>query len=213
MVTHIYADSVTNCMPVRLCPRHGYFDGETCDCGNGGRVVIDKGRRVRLSKFLSGALRHFPEDAGVTLDDSGWARCDEVVEVAVSRYGWARPQHVDAVVETDPKGRFERDDDMVRAAYGHSVDVELDDGGENSPEVLYHGTARRNVEPIREDGVVPKGRNEVYLSETVERAREVGNRHGDAVVFEVNASGLGVTERGDGVYAVDYVPPEALSLL
>lgn len=176
-------------------------------------MVIDEDRRLRMSKFLSGTLRHFPDESGVVLDEAGWTRYEELLEAAVSRYRWARPEHVDAVIETDPKGRFERDDDRVRAAYGHSVEVELDDGGKDTPEVLYHGTARRNVEPIREDGVVPKGRNEVYLSETIEGARDVGKRHGDAVVFEVNASGLDVTERGDGVYAVDYVPPEALSLL
>jgi putative RNA 2'-phosphotransferase len=200
---------------VYRCPEHGYFDGDTCDC-EGATVVVDGETRVRLSKFLSGALRHFPDDAGLTLDDAGWTPYEELVHAAVSRYDRVQPEHVDAVVATDPKGRFERAGGRIRAAYGHSVDVELDGGGgtpEDIPDTLYHGTARRNVGSIRQKGVVPRGRNEVYLSETVEQARRVGDRHGDSVVFEVEASTLDVVRRGDGVYAVERVPPEVISLL
>ena len=201
--------------PVYRCPEHGYIDGDACNC-EGTTVVIDGGHRLRLSKFLSGALRHFPDDAGITLDDAGWTPYKELVDAAVSRYDRAQPEHVDAVVATDQKGRFERDGERIRAAYGHSVDVELDGTrgtSEDVPDTLFHGTARRNVGSIREEGVVPQGRNEVYLSETVEAARRVGNRHGDPVVFEIDASSLDVVRRGNGVYAVERVPPDAVSLL
>ena len=198
--------------PVYRCPEHGYVDGDACDCGKT-TVAVDGEVRVRLSKFLSGALRHFPDDAGLTLDEAGWTRYRDLVEAAVSRYDTVRPQHVEAVVAADPKGRFEREGKLIRAAYGHSVDVELDGTGasEDVPETLYHGTARRNAGSIREEGVVPKGRNEVYLSETAEQARQVGDRHGDPVVFEVDASSLCVVRRGNGVYAVERVPPELVS--
>lgn len=210
---------------IRTCPEHGYFeasddgDDERCDCGRNGHAVLGEKRRVRLSKFMSGALRHFPEDAGIALDENGWTDYDALVEAVVSRYGWARPEHVEAMVATDPKGRFERDDcegDRIRAAYGHSVEVTLndeDDAETDIPNTLYHGTARRNVSAIQEEGVVPKGRQEVYLSGTVEEAREVGARHGEPVVFEVETDELEVEHRGDGVYAVERVPPEALSLV
>lgn len=81
------------------------------------------------------------------------------------------------------------------------------------PDILYHGTARRNVPSIQEEGVVPKGRQEVYLSRTIEEARDVGARHGDPAVFEVDTENLDVEPRGDNVYAVDEVPPDCLSLV
>lgn len=204
---------------IRLCPEHGYFasdEADSCDCGREGSAILSEQRRVRLSEFVSGALRHFPDDAGLTLDENGWTDYDALVDAVVSRYGWARPEHVDAVLATDPKGRFESDAGRVRAAYGHSVDVALDgeDDTENEvPDTLYHGTARRNVSAIKKEGVVPKGRQEVYLSRTIEEARDVGARHGDPVVFEVDAENLDVERRGDTVYAVDDVPPEYLSLV
>lgn len=200
---------------IRVCPEHGYFEGEKCDCDEEGREVLDDDRHVRLSKFVSGALRHFPEDAGIELDENGWTTYDELVEAVVSRYDWGCPEHVEVVVETDPKGRFERSGERIRAAYGHSVDVELDGGddGGDVPDTLYHGTARRNVDSIREEGVVPKGRQEVHLSRTVEEARDVGARHGEPVVFEVDTESLGVERRGEGVYAVERVPPDVLSVV
>jgi putative RNA 2'-phosphotransferase len=201
---------------IRRCPEHGYFDGDACDCGEEGDAVLDGNRRLRLSKFVSGALRHFPDDAGIELDGNGWTPYDELAEAVVSRYDWARPEHLKAVVETDPKGRFECSGGRIRAAYGHSVGVELgdrEDTEDEVPDTLYHGTARHNVESIREKGVVPKGRQEVYLSHTPEDAREVGARHGKPVVFEVDAEGLDVEERGKGVYAVDGVPPDRVSVL
>lgn len=200
---------------IRRCPEHGYFEGDVCDCGTEGREVLDGDRRVRLSKYMSGALRHFPDDAGIALDENGWTTYDELFEAVVSQYDWANHENTEAVVETDPKGRFERSGKRIRAAYGHSVDVELeggDDGGD-VPETLYHGTARRNVDSIREEGVVPKGRQEVYLSRTVEEALDVGARHGEPVVFEVGTENLDVEQRGEGIYAVERVPPEVLSVL
>lgn len=214
---------------VRACDEHGFFADETCpDCGARGRRVLSGERRRRVSKFASGALRHFPEDAGLTLDDAGWTPLDELVAAVSSRYEWADGEAVEAVIATDPNGRFERDgeagddrsaDDVtgrVRAAYGHSVDVALDAGEGTVPDTLYHGTAPHNRESILADGLRPMGRQQVHLSGTVEAARDVGRRHtADPVVFEVDAAGLraaghDVTERGRDVYTTDRVPPAYL---
>jgi putative RNA 2'-phosphotransferase len=50
---------------IRKCDDHGYFasDERSSDagcpvCSNDGTVVFGSNRRTRLSKFLSGALRH-----------------------------------------------------------------------------------------------------------------------------------------------------------
>jgi putative RNA 2'-phosphotransferase len=224
---------------VRTCADHGHFEGETCPlCDGAGRAVLAAERRRRLSKYLSGALRHFPDDAGLTLDEEGWTPFDALVAAAERQYDWADREAVAAVVATDPNGRFERtggsrvgaepgggrsdaaaSDDRVRAAYGHSVDVDLDSGDDPVPDTLYHGTAPGNADAIREEGLRPMSRQLVHLSGTVAEARRVGARHAaDPVVFAVDAArmtadGRDITRRGRATYTTERVPPAYLSVL
>ena len=205
---------------VRTCPDHGCFAGATCPrCGVAGERVVDGDRRRRLSKFVSGALRHFPEDAGLELDEAGWTPVQALVVAVESKYDWADRRTLDAVVSTDPKGRFERDGERIRAAYGHSVDVTLADTDEPVPDTLYHGTAPRNVASILADGLRPMSRKQVHLSGDVATAREVGARHADdPVVLVVDAAamerdGHTVSGRGEATYTVDRVPAAYVSEL
>lgn len=215
---------------IRYCRDHGFFDDEDCPaCGVGGRVVLSANRRTRLSKFVSGALRHFPDDAGVDISDSGWVEFADLLAAVERKYDWADEDALAGVVATDPKGRFERAGGRVRAAYGHSIDVDLDaedgdadgrsDSAESVPDVLYHGTAPRNVDAIREEGLKPMGRREVHLSASVEDAREVGSRHAsDPVVLRVDVgelrrAGREVRKRGNAVYTTKRVPPRFLTVL
>jgi putative RNA 2'-phosphotransferase len=206
------------------CDDHGYVAGETCPvCEADGRLVLAGDRRRRLSTFCSGALRHFPGDVGLDLDAAGWTPYDNLASAVEQNYDWATREHLDAVVATDPKGRFERGErdgtPMVRAAYGHSVDVDLDARETPVPDTLYHGTAPGNREQIRAEGLRPMGRQQVHLSGSVERAREVGRRHAaDPVAFAVDAArlraaGHDVTKRGRSVYTTDRVPPEYLRVV
>jgi putative RNA 2'-phosphotransferase len=199
---------------IRTCEDHGRFDGDACPaCGAAGTHVLSSERRRRLSKFLSGLLRHFPDDYGLNLTTRGWADRDAVDAVVTERYGWADETAVEAVVETDPKGRFEYTHERIRAAYGHSVDVALEDGEGPVPEALYHGTDPSNVDAILEEGVKPMSRQLVHLSASVADAREVGRRHADdpaVLVVDARAmleDGRRVTKRGEAVYTTDAVPP------
>lgn len=204
--------------PVRHCPAHGDVAGVCPACGTVGETILSGDRRTRLSTFLSGALRHFPADAGLSLDDRGWVGWDDLVAAATGRYPWADADAVAGVVATDPKGRFERDGDRVRAAYGHSVDVSLEPTDAPVPGRLFHGTAPDAVAAIREEGLRPMSRQQVHLSASVADARDVGRRHApDPVVFAVDAAALGneyrVTKRGHETYTVDRVPPAYLTLV
>ncbi len=216
---------------IRRCSEDGFFEGDTCPiCDREGTLVLDGARRRQLSKFVSGALRHFPEDVGIELDEAGWTAFTALRTAVERKYDWADGEALAGVIATDPKGRFERagvsaepstvaTDGRVRAAYGHSVDVTLDATEDPVPATLYHGTAPRNVESIREDGLRPMGRQTVHLSDSVAAAREVGRRHADdPVVFAVDADGMQtddrrITKRGSETYTTDRVPPEYLSLL
>jgi len=208
---------------LRRCPDHGYFEGggdaggggdadaadataDGCpDCGRAGEAVLSSERRTRLSKFTSGALRHLPEDVGIA-PTAGGGRRGTLVAAAGDRYPWADETALAAVIATDPKGRFERDGERIRATCGHSIDVDLEPTDAPVPDVPYHGTPRRDAEAIREEGLQPMGRQTVHRSETPATAREVGRRHGDIpVVFAVDAAellgdGHRVTRRGRETY-------------
>lgn len=206
---------------IRVCLEHGYYDGREGDacprCGNVGGEVLSRGRRVRLSKLMSGALRHFPGDLGLELDHEGWVEYDEFVAAVTGRRGWATRGHVAAVIATDPKERFERRVGGVRASYGHSIDVEIQDSSGDVPDELYHGTAPGNVDSIMEDGIQPMGRQMVHLSPSREEALEVGGRHTqESVVVVVDTEGLerdgyGVSKRGPTVFTVREVPPRHIT--
>jgi putative RNA 2'-phosphotransferase len=216
---------------IRRCSEDGFFEGDTCPiCDREGTLVLDGARRRQLSKFVSGALRHFPEDAGIELDEAGWTAFTALRTAVERKYDWADSETLAGVIATDPKGRFERtgasDESSagaaggrVRAAYGHSVDVTLDATDDPVPTTLYHGTAPRNADAIREDGLRPMGRQTVHLSDSVATAREVGRRHADdPVVFAVDAAAMQaddrrIVKRGTETYTTDRVPPAYLSLL
>ncbi len=218
MASHVGVANLLSMDAIRTCGRHGYFVDDRCPrCDTRGRLVIDGDRRRRLSKFVSGALRHFPDDVGLALDDGGWTSDAALVETVTGRYDWATPGHVEAVIEADPKGRFERDGDRVRAAYGHSIDVTLADTEERVPDRLYHGTDPTNRRRIHEEGLRPMGRQQVHLSSSIADAREVGRRHAaDPIVFVVDAAallcdGCDISKRGYATYTTEAVPPTYLS--
>ncbi|SEW23547.1 RNA 2'-phosphotransferase [Natrinema salifodinae] len=219
--------------PVRTCDDHGAFvaDCERCPaCDAPGARLLSGERRRRLSKFLSGALRHFPNDVGLELDERGWTAFDDLIDAVERTYDWATAEHVAAVIATDPKGRFERTrtdtaaehDDAgsrvrVRASYGHSVDVDLEPTDAPVPDDLYHGTAPATLDSIREEGLRPMNRQQVHLSGSRAAARRVGQRHADdPVLLAVDAAamladGHRIAKRGRETYTTDAVPPEYLS--
>mgnify|MGYP002761932010 FL=1 len=199
------------------CETHGYFDATECpSCGATGTDILDSATRTRISKFLSGALRHFPDDAGLDLDAAGWTAIDSVVERVGEKYGVDRDAVI-GIIRTDPKGRFEVDTDRMRAAYGHSVAVDLDAGGTPVPDTLYHGTSPDALDSITREGLKPMGRQSVHLSDSVDDAKAVGSRHAaDPVILEIDAGAMRaddhtITKRGRAVYTTERVPPEYIA--
>ena len=82
------------------------------------------------SKYISLILRHKPEVIGITLDEHGWARVDELIE-GVSRTHPLNMEMLEQIVSEDEKHRqsFNEDKTKIRANQGHSipVDVELEE--------------------------------------------------------------------------------------
>jgi putative RNA 2'-phosphotransferase len=174
---------------------------------------------VSESKFLSLILRHKPETIGLTLDDNGWADLGELIEKAKIHHHFLSPEIIGEIVASSDKQRFAISADglKIRANQGHSLKVDLHLTAQSPPDVLYHGTATRFLASILAIGVKPQSRQYVHLSKNAETAREVGQRHGKAIVLEVAAKQMAVDGYSfflseNRVWLVEQVPPCYLSL-
>jgi putative RNA 2'-phosphotransferase len=146
-------------------------------------------RAIRISKFLSLVLRHRPEEIGLNLDESGWAPVQQLIE-ASRRHGVEFTlEELQNVVAINDKKRFSLSEDglSIRANQGHSIEVELGYAPTAPPEVLYHGTAERFLNSIKQQGLIKGKRHHVHLSADVDTATNVGRRHGKPVVLKVEA--------------------------
>lgn len=177
----------------------------------------DSRQVVNRSKFLSLVLRHRPETAGVTLDNAGWVDIDDLL-AGCDRAGRAMTRNqLLEVVATNDKKRFEISPDglRIRASQGHSIAINLGYEPADPPEVLYHGTATRNLESIHRSGLIKGNRHHVHLSADTGTAANVGQRYGKPVVLTVQAArmqaaGFTFFLSTNGVWLVDHVPAEYL---
>ncbi|SEL62396.1 putative RNA 2'-phosphotransferase [Roseivivax marinus] len=167
----------------------------------------------RDSKFLSRVLRHEPELIEIRLDPQGWVLIDELLR-KVKKVGRSLTrEQLREIVETNDKRRFTLSSDgrRIRAAQGHSVDVDLGLSPQVPPEVLYHGTAAQNLDAIFQSGLDPGRRRQVHLSPDPETATRVGRRHGKPTVLRVDAGKMHAdghifTCSDNGVWLTDSVP-------
>ena len=206
---------------LRECKDHGYFRGETCPlCGQEGRFMMDEGELESLGRMMAGALRHFPDKLELTMDKNGFVDLRDFILAVQNRrrqMRWLRPHHVVAVIETDPKGRYEYRDEKIRATYGHSIDVELDLPTVGIPDKLYYPTTVEEVDIILETGLKPSDRKKVHLSKTYKDAKTAGSvRTASPVIIEIDAAkaqagGLVIGKAGKTVYLADSVPADCLS--
>ena len=170
---------------------------------------------TRLSKFLSLVLRHQPETAHITLDSAGWTGVEELLSgCAQARRSITRDQ-LQHIVDTNSKKRFEfsADGRRIRASQGHSVEVELAYEPMLPPEVLYHGTATRFLDSIREQGLLKGQRHHVHLSAETKVTMQVGARHGKPALLTIRASAMSAAGHifycsTNGVWLVEHVPPD-----
>ena len=132
------------------------------------------------SKELAFLLRH---DKNYNFPKSGWRTVSDLV----NNHGFSRKELAE-IVSTDDKGRYEfsLDKKLIRARQGHSVQVDVELEIKTPPEILYHGTATRFLDSIREKGILRMSRLYVQLSSDKNTARTVGSRHGEAIVLPIN---------------------------
>lgn len=203
---------------IRRCKEHGYYRGRSCDCGEEGEFILDADRTVRLGKILSGALRHFPEDLGVEVDEGGWADVDNLLEAIKKRYPWVEPVHIEALISSDLKGRYEYDGICIRARYGHSIDVELD-YPESTLFRLYYGASEEEADRILEIGLRPIDQSYVHLSTSRDNAVFAASfRIDHPIILEVladeaRAKGIRILHVNEKIALARAIPPEFLQKL
>ncbi len=203
---------------IKKCQNHGFFRGETCACGEAGILILNDEQTERLGRFISGALRHFPDDLGLAMNQHGWVDVDVLVDAMKTRYKWSSKEKLFSIIESDEKGRYEIKGNKIRARYGHSVDVDLDYEENMLPE-LYYGASREEVDILLEKGIKPVKQRYVHLSTTADKAREVAKIHTeDPVLIIINAAeakndGVQMLSATENIVLSEEIPPQFLSLM
>lgn len=170
-----------------------------------------------ISKTLSYLLRHSDE---LTMDRHGWVKLKRLIE-AVQFDRDCNRNEIISVLRSDE--RYEISGNNARALYGHSnsKDVVIGEKLEAPPTILYHGTAKRNLDPIMEKGLVPMSRMNVHLTNSPDEAKRVGERHidsGEICILKVKCkqlvseTSMSVYHPSDDTYTVSHVPPEYISV-
>lgn len=168
---------------------------------------------AEISREISRALRHAPNDYALEMGVDGWVDVDALVR-ALESMGY---QDVDEirlrrVVEQASKKRHEIDGSRIRAAYGHSATFHVRLTPEEPPAFLFHGTASSSVEGILRDGLKPMRRQFVHHSDDRDTATTVAARHGGEpvlLVVEAKAAwahGIRFQRREAHVWISDPVP-------
>ena len=124
---------------------------------------------------------------------------------------------LERIVAEDEKQRYSFNDDktLIRANQGHSIPVDVELEKVEPPEILYHGTGEKFVASIDEQGLIPKSRLYVHLSDDEDTARKVGQRHGKPVIYTVKSgemyrAGIVFYRSVNGVWLTKAVPVKYL---
>ena len=177
---------------------------------------MNEKKLIGKSRYLSLILRHDPGSIGMDLDREGWAELRELFERTTAAGNPLDAAVLAGIMELPGKKRFELSADgrRVRAMQGHSAaGVDLAYEPVTPPESLYHGTADRFLDSIREKGLLPGKRHLVHLSPDTGTAMIVGRRHGRPVALTIAALAMHATGRefylaGNGVWLTGEVPAE-----
>lgn len=171
-----------------------------------------------ISKFLSLVLRHKPEKIGIDLDENGWTQVSQLIEKSKKHGIDIDFEILSAIVATSDKKRFAFDETQskIRANQGHSLEIKLGYSPQQPPEILYHGTGEKYVASILATGLDKRNRHHVHLSNDIETALSVGQRHGKPFVFIILAEQMFLDKfdfflSDNGVWLTETVPTKYLT--
>lgn len=133
------------------------------------------------SQRLAYILRH---SQTIDRQPGGWISMSDVA----NQTGY-QADVIKKIVSMDEKGRFEIDKttNLIRALYGHSAHVNMGYDEVKPPSILLHGTASYATQQIMLDGLKPRSRQFVHLTDDLDMAINTGKRHGDSSVLSIDA--------------------------
>jgi len=206
---------------LQKCEEHGYYRGETCPiCERKGKFLMNDSELSALSRIMAGALRHFPEKFGLMMDGKGWVDISSLIDaIGTNRSGfnWLKPYHIEALAITDPRGRYQVDGGMIRATYGHTVDVNLDDLPIAEIDDFYYPVTEEEIDMVIEGGLYPVDRKKVHLSGTIDKAIEAGKvRTDEPQILKIDGKkakkdGIKIFSAGKDVYVTDGIDSKYIS--
>jgi putative RNA 2'-phosphotransferase len=145
----------------------------------------------RRRKQLSWLLRHGAGEAGLALNEAGWARIDDLLALL----DMTRAELPEAL-ETNDKCRLQLDRTHIRACQRHSI-VNMPVTQEalertwtvvSPTSSLWHGTTVAAIPGIAECGIRPGGRTLVHLAPS--SSSRVGRRASVEVLLEISPDRL-----------------------
>jgi putative RNA 2'-phosphotransferase len=147
------------------------------------------------------------------MDENGWVDFDALVRVVSRKYRWANQWLVKAMIYSDEKKRYELKGNKIRARYGHSVKVKLDDYPVAEEDLLYYGTGEEEAHRLLEIGIKPVNQTYVHLSTTIEKSEEVARlRTDEPIILEIDArkakeDGIRIIKVNDHIALAEEIPP------
>jgi putative RNA 2'-phosphotransferase len=176
-----------------------------------------------LSKVISHALRHQPEDYNLKLSKDGWVSVDELangIRIRIPGYSNLKSHDIIKLVSEATKKRHQIKDGQIRALHGHSLEVETNSQPLIPPAKLFHATALNYWDNIKQEGLNKMRRNYVHLSTHKHGAIEVAaKKYKNMVLLQIDTTKA--SENGILFYSNDealtwlckYVPPQYISIV
>lgn len=180
-----------------------------------------KDRDTFISKKISYALRHDPEKYDLKLAADGSVPIEKLLKALNRVHGFEPPvteEDVRRIMANAEKQRYAVENGRIRALYGHTA-IHIDYPVTAPPEILYHGTAHKFLDSIKQEGLLPMGREYVHLSADIPTAQTVGRRRdGHPVILQVDAAkayadGVKFYYVSDKVWLTDQIPPQYLHIM
>jgi RNA:NAD 2''-phosphotransferase len=203
---------------IRECEEHGYYRDEYCPiCGEEGKFLMSDYEVEKMGRTMAAILRHGKFD--LDMDDQGFVDMRDIISVVKEnnpRMKWLRPHHIEAMAETDPKGRYQISGSEVRATYGHTIELNLRLPVDNIPDTLYYPSSVDECEALIEAGLFPTDRALVHLSLTYKDALKAGSmKTDDPVILAIDTvgcidAGIEIGKAAKTVFLCDQVPSEFL---
>ncbi len=171
----------------------------------------------QFAKFCEYILGRRPEEFGLVLDEDGFVKIKEFLKAVSETPGWKhiRRSNINEMFLVCRQAPVEIADEMIRAKDRQHLPQRV--FCEAPPGLLYTCVRQKAYPVVLEKGISPTHQQEVICAENPEMADLIGRRRDKKpvrlTIHSKKAAEKGVMfyKTGEGLYAADYIPPEAFT--